>query len=90
MLSHFDAIMGRQMEEVLESIDLPDDVRETLIDPEVENRLRGLLDAVIAYEEADWDVVTDWCRENRIPKETLPALYVEAVEWSEALHRSKW
>ncbi len=90
MLSHFDAIMGRRMDEVLDSIDLPEDVRETLIDPAIENRLRSLLDAVIAYEEADWDHVTDWCRENRIPKETLPALYVEAVEWSEALHRSKW
>ena len=90
MLSHFDVIMGRQMEEVLDSVDIPEDVRETLVDPEVENRLRGLLDAVIAYEEADWDTVTDWCRENRVPKETLPALYVEAVEWSEALHRSSW
>ncbi len=90
MLSRFDAIVGRPMAEVLETVDLPDDVRDALIDPNTPGRLRDLLDAVVAYEEAEWDTVTAWCRETRIKRDTMSALYVEAVEWSEALQRSKW
>jgi len=77
------------MEEILESIDLPDDVLESLLDPEAETLLRSLLDAVLAYEDADWDAVTDWCRAHRIDKAILSTLYLEAVEWAEALNRPK-
>jgi EAL and modified HD-GYP domain-containing signal transduction protein len=90
MLSRFDVIVGRPMEEVLESVHLPDDVHAALVDPGESGGLRSLLDAVVAYEEADWTAVTEWCGRHQIAADVLPELYVQAVDWSEALHRSTW
>ena len=89
MLSRLDDIVGKPMEELIALIDLADDVREALIDPDSPGPLRALLDAVTAYERADWAVVEDWCRAANVPRVTLLTLYVEAVEWAEALHRPK-
>jgi EAL and modified HD-GYP domain-containing signal transduction protein len=89
MLSQFDVITQRPMAEILQSIDLAEDVRETLLDPAHDGPLRRLLEMVGAYEEADFDSVQEWCDVYRIEGEVLSILYVEAVEWADSLHRER-
>lgn len=85
MLSRFDVVMGQPMKDVLAGVSLPDDVAETLLDPEVDSRLRALLDLIEGYEEGEWERLSGAAAYLQIDEKSLPAIFIDAVEWSEAI-----
>ena len=90
MLSRFDTIMGEPMEDVLAGVSLAEDVVEALIDPDGTGPLSIVLRLVRAYERADWDAVAATVSDLSVDEDLLPALYLDAIEWSEALFRKRF
>jgi c-di-GMP-related signal transduction protein len=52
------------------------------------NKPRMLLDCVIAYERADWDVCERLATALRLDPDKLPRAYRESLEWTLGLEGS--
>lgn len=73
-------------------VDLEEGLRQLPLSTKVADALRGkdnefgrMLKAVLAYERADWAEAAALCGSLGIAAETLPDLYVEAVEWADRI-----
>ena len=80
MFSLIDVLSGRSMREVLAELPLSPDVQGALLGEE--NPLRLVLDAVIAYEEADWPALAVAVERLGADDERLLELYLAAVDWA--------
>ena len=85
LFSSLDAIMGRPLGEILEALPVPADVRAALLG--TPNDFRSVMDAVLAYEMADWETCAARAEAAGIPYERLPACYLQATEWADLIFR---
>lgn len=81
MFSLLDALLDRQMEDIIPELSLA---------PEVTAALKGemtilgkVLGLARAYELADWEIVAAWCDKLSVDEAKIPALYQEAVRWAD-------
>jgi EAL and modified HD-GYP domain-containing signal transduction protein len=88
ILSHLDALVSRPMEEALGEVYLPDDVRAALLREGGATLPGAALAIAESYERADWDRFSAICRRLEIPEYTVPATYLEAVEFGRELVHS--
>lgn len=82
LLSTLDAFLGMELEEILNSIAVPDSMRAALLQRHGSD---GLLHAVtLAYECADWDSI-DWegLSALGISAEQAQAAYLESLHWTQ-------
>jgi EAL and modified HD-GYP domain-containing signal transduction protein len=86
LCSWLDAILGVPMEEVVQAVPLSEDSKAALLG--ADNRLRTLIDGVIAYETGDWKTVTAAAARLRVPEQEFAAAYVAAIKWTRELQRS--
>jgi EAL and modified HD-GYP domain-containing signal transduction protein len=89
MLSRFDEVMGVPMRDVLAGIDVSPDVRDALIRPGSSGALAGALALVSSYEVGDWPAVEAGIDRLGVDGALIPPLYLNSLEWSEALFRSR-
>ncbi|WP_370323715.1 EAL and HDOD domain-containing protein [Euzebya sp.] len=80
MFSLLDALLGKSMEEALESVTLPASVVGALLGEPGE--LVDLLRVVVAYERGRWDVVSELAAAHGWQESELIGMYVDAIEWS--------
>ncbi|HEY3268520.1 MAG TPA: HDOD domain-containing protein [Armatimonadota bacterium] len=80
VFSAIDALVDRPAEEVIRELPLPEDIQEALLGEP--NRIREVLDLILAYESGDWVRFAEWARTLGIPESTVPAIYVDAVAWA--------
>ncbi len=84
MLSLFEAILHRPMEEIIGLIDLNDDIRDALLKhgqtPKVVGAIYSL---VIAYEAGEWETVDLIAKRLGISREALSFAYMDSVRWAE-------
>jgi EAL and modified HD-GYP domain-containing signal transduction protein len=83
LFSMLDALLGRPLREVLDTLTIADDVRHALLGGH--NAMRRLYDLVLAYERGDWHGVVGWAATLRIGERTIPERYCAALEWGNAL-----
>lgn len=83
LFSSVDTLLGEPMEKVLSRLPLADDVKQALMD--TPGRLNTALQAVIAFEQADWNTADLRLGELGLPKGTLAPLYMVAIKWQQAL-----
>lgn len=82
LLSTLDAFLGMELEEILNSISVPDSMRAAILQ---QHGNAGLLHAVtLAYERAEWDRI-DWNGLNAlgINAEQTQAAYLESLHWAQ-------
>lgn len=82
LLSTLDAFLGMELEEILNSISVPDSMRAAILQ---QHGNAGLLHAVtLAYERAEWDSI-DWNGLNAlgINAEQTQAAYLESLHWAQ-------
>jgi len=82
LLSTLDAFLGMELEEILNSIAVPDSMRAAILQHRGSD---GLLHAVtLAYERAEWDAI-DWKGLNAlgISTEQAQAAYFESLHWAQ-------
>lgn len=80
IFSNVHVIVGRPLEEILETIPIAEEAKAALFGNH--NRFREILELVVAYEQANWPLCTELIIHNHLPEEKLPVLYLQAVEWA--------
>ena len=80
LLSAMDAILDMRMPDVLKEISIGDEIRDALLGHA--NNLRDIFDVVLNYERGRWDEIGPSAARLGIHEDTIPACYLEAVEWA--------
>jgi len=80
MFSPLDVILGRPLQEIIENIPLAQPIKDCLLGEE--NDIAHALDLVRAYECLDWPVFDEKLEHLGVKEQTIPAYYLEAVDWS--------
>jgi c-di-GMP-related signal transduction protein len=79
MCSMLDAIVDQPMEHAITGLQLRAGVRDALLGSS--NAMRSILDAVITYEQGDWDRAGEMLKRLGLPKHLLAAAYADALRW---------
>jgi EAL and modified HD-GYP domain-containing signal transduction protein len=86
LLSVMDAIVDQPLDVILAELPVRGEIKAAL------HARTGLyhllLEIAIAHEQADWEKVSALLEETGMKEEQVSALYVSAVDWSNALRRS--
>lgn len=80
IFSNVHVIVGRPLEEILETIPIAEEAKAALFG--THNRFREILELVLAYEKGNWPLVTELVILNHLPEPQIPALYLQAVAWA--------
>ncbi len=80
IFSLIDTMMSRPMEEILNDLPLPTDIKGALL--QEEGFIRDLFELIVAYEDADWDKITVLTEKNNIPKNNLHDYYMKSLGWA--------
>jgi len=82
MFSLIDAVIDRPMDQIMAELPLSGAIKEALV--EARGPLIGVIELVRRYESGQWEKVSRLSRALTIDDESLPALYLQACQWSEA------
>lgn len=83
LLSSIDAILGRPLPAVLRELPLNEDVSVALLGGT--NQLREVLDAVIAYEQAEWNRLSLLAKRLSVREEAIPKMFFRSARWCHEL-----
>ncbi|RMF46131.1 MAG: HDOD domain-containing protein, partial [Deltaproteobacteria bacterium] len=83
MFSVLDALLDQPMEQALEDLSLPGEVRQALLDDSAP--MAHKLKLVLALDAGDWEAVNAWCLKHpRVKVTDLTRAQVEAMAWADA------
>jgi EAL and modified HD-GYP domain-containing signal transduction protein len=85
LLSVMDAVLDRELGDVLSDMPLSEQVKAALLGEE--NSLRHALDSVVAHERADWNQLRNSFDRLALREGQFPELYPEAVQWATRIFR---
>jgi c-di-GMP-related signal transduction protein len=83
MFSLLDALLDQPLSLLLTHLPLSDELKLAL--NEGKGELGYLLNAVQAYEKADWEKVSHYCKGFGISEEFFACQYAESVEWGDEI-----
>ncbi|NOT24526.1 MAG: HDOD domain-containing protein [Acidobacteria bacterium] len=86
LCSLLDVILNRPLESILSEVNFPADVKDALLGKPTLGR--KILDAVIAYERADWDLASETAASIGLDEDVLIKSYREALPWIHTLSRA--
>jgi EAL and modified HD-GYP domain-containing signal transduction protein len=87
LCSVLDVLTGRAMTQLLDELPLPRSIKDALLGRR--GRLRSMLDAIIAYEQGDWDGAARAVDEaGPADVVSLPDIYASALTWVPGLRAS--
>lgn len=82
MFSLLDAILDRELGQILAQMPIQADVKAALLGEE--NKLREVYNCAISYEKADWEKLPQTSSETFAGlEEALPRLYLDAISWAD-------
>jgi EAL and modified HD-GYP domain-containing signal transduction protein len=87
LLSSIDVLMGRPMRVVLAELPIAPDVSAALLGEQ--NPLRDVLQAVIGYEQGNWEECSQLAKKLALKEEKLCELYMQALRWSRELTKEE-
>ena len=83
MFSAIDVLLNKDMDVIMNEINLPCDVKDALLG--VKNEIRKVLDMVLDYESLKWNVLDTDETSFEISQEKFMSLYLEALAWARKL-----
>ena len=83
LLSCIDVLMRRPMRVMLAELPIAPDVAAALLGEQ--NPLRDVLQAVISYEQGNWEECSELGKKLALKEETLSKIYMQALSWSREL-----
>lgn len=83
LFSTLDALLDQSMEEALEELDLPTDVKQALILKEGE--LAPILQLVYAYEKGEWGKVTTLSKQMNLDEKHISTYYLDSIQFSKEI-----
>lgn len=81
LFSMLDVLLDKPMLEVLEELPVTENVKEALIGRH--NSYREILDLIIAYEQANWDLVSKYCSLLALNEKELTKMYFDAIAFTQ-------
>lgn len=81
MFSMIDVLIGRPLEELLQEMLLPQEVKDALNGQN--NTYRNVLDLVLSNEKGDWEAFAACAATLTFDASKVPDLYVNALQWAE-------
>lgn len=79
LFSLLDAILGRPLAEVLQELQVTDIVNDCLLDKETD--ISNIYQVLVAYEQGQWEAVTQYADRLQLDHHDLPAAYLDALRW---------
>ncbi|HZU34016.1 MAG TPA: HDOD domain-containing protein [Candidatus Angelobacter sp.] len=79
LFSMMDTILGMPLAQLLTKIQVPPETEKALTGKQ--NRLREILDLIIAYDRGNWEKTHTLCAKLSLEKEILADDYIRAVQW---------
>jgi c-di-GMP-related signal transduction protein len=79
LFSMMDTILGMPMEQLLTKIKVPPETHDALMGKQ--NRLRDILDLIVAYDRGNWDKTLTLCTKLHIEQEVLAGDYIRSLQW---------
>lgn len=79
LCSLLDAMMDRPLADAIADLPLEEDIRQALLGQH--NSARVILEAVVAYEQGDWDDAATRMEALRLPPDAAADAYREAMTW---------
>jgi len=86
LFSLLDAVLECSMEELLAELPIAADIKDAL--KGVPNKLRKVLDAIVAYEKADWEGFSQLASTIGLQENRFPAIYSNAIQWANGIFKS--
>lgn len=83
LISVMDAVLDRNMSDILTEIQLPPEVKSALLGEN--NKLKPALDSVVAQERGDWEQVRNCVSLMEIDESKFPDAYFSAIQWVKEL-----
>lgn len=80
MFSLLDCLLNRSLTSILQELSIHNDIKQAL--QGADTHLGNMLALIIAYEQYNWQAVSHYAQICSVPAKWLPALYLEALEWS--------
>ena len=84
-LSVLDALLDQPLPQLLDELPIAPEIKDALLGKPT--LLGFVYSLVIAYEQADWERVSELIGKVRLPEGEVPLLYAEAVAWADMLFR---
>ena len=86
LFSLLDVLLSRTMADALDNLPLPPSTADALLGRN--NKERSVLDAVIAYENGEWDEASNAAVIAGVDAAVLPTAYTTALRWAQDISRS--
>ena len=86
LFSLLDVLLSRTMADALDNLPLPPSTADALLGRD--NKERSVLNAVIAYENGEWDGASHAAANAGVDAAVLPAAYTTALRWAQDISRS--
>jgi EAL and modified HD-GYP domain-containing signal transduction protein len=86
LFSLLDVLLSRTMADALDNLPLPPSTADALLGRN--NKERSVLDAVIAYENGEWDDASNAAVSAGVDAAVLPTAYTTALRWAQDISRS--
>ena len=83
MLSLIDAMLDRPLASILPELALRPEIRAALMREGATGLASAAYECVLCYERGEWPRLREHAAHAGVPEESLPRLYLEAVEWVE-------
>jgi EAL and modified HD-GYP domain-containing signal transduction protein len=80
LFSTMDALLDREMGDILHGLPLSQDIKSALLEPEC-NNLGLILSLSISYQKGEWDMVKLQCRALGINSDKVTECYKKAMKW---------
>jgi EAL and modified HD-GYP domain-containing signal transduction protein len=86
LCSLLDVILNRPLNSILAEVNFPAEVKDALLgEPTLGSKV---LDAVVAYERADWDLASATANGIGLPEDVLIQSYREALPWIHTMNQA--
>ena len=86
MFSLIDTFMNKPMQEILENLPLPKDIKMALLGNE--GSFRDIFELMLAYENGEWDTISAYANKLRIDQARLQNNYFKSLEWTHQIWSS--
>lgn len=83
IFSSLDCLLNETMDRLVNQLPLTQNIKDALLGKE--NELRAALNAVLAFESADWDRLNILIRQMKITEKRFMDMYIQALKWQQEL-----
>ncbi|WP_230200211.1 EAL and HDOD domain-containing protein [Bacillus niameyensis] len=88
MLSLIDALLKKPLNQLLKSLPLEQDIRETLLG--VNTPYSEIFELIIAVERADWNEIEYLCKKVGVGKQRLFQMYQDSMKWTNEIMKGSF